>query len=108
MAKKKTMIYLTEGQQWQLRLKAEELGESMAAVIRTAVDEYLVRERPQIDYMAIVGIGEAEPDISERIDEVMDEIADREDVHSETETSALADRPDDEAGGSSRRKKQAG
>lgn len=86
MPKKKTMIYLTEQQRWQLKLHAQEKGESMAGLIRSAVDEFLARERPTVGYEVIAGIGEAEPDdISERVDEVLDEIAAREDVHGEKE-----------------------
>lgn len=87
MPKKKTMIYLTEQQQWQLKQHAQEKGESMAALIRTAVDEFLARERPAVDYMAIVGFIEGEPgdNTSERVDEILAEAAMKEDIHGESE-----------------------
>lgn len=92
MAKKKTMIYLTEKQQWQLKLAAQEKGESVAALIREAVDQYLARERPQVDYMAIVGMFEGEPgeDASERADEILDEYFASVDIHGESEETRQA------------------
>lgn len=95
MAKKKTMIYLTERQQWQLKLHAQETGDSMAGLIRTAVDEFLSRERPRVDYMAIVGMIEGEPgdDASERVDEIIGETMMGADIHGESEENRrLADK----------------
>lgn len=90
--KKKTMIYLTEQQKWQLKLQAQEKGESVAAVIREAVDQYLARERPAVDYMAIVGIIEGEPgdNTSERVDEVLAKAFLEEDIHGESEETGRA------------------
>lgn len=95
MAKKKTMIYLTEKQQWQLKLSAQEKGASVAALIREAVDQYLARERPEVDYMAIVGMFEGEPgeNTSERVDEILDEYFANADIHGESgETKRAAER----------------
>ncbi|MFA5809386.1 MAG: hypothetical protein WC935_03480 [Thermoleophilia bacterium] len=92
MAKKKTMIYLTERQQWQLKQHAQEKGESMAGLIRTAVDEFLARERPVLDYMAIVGMFEGEPgdNASERVDEIIGEAMMEADIHGESEETRKA------------------
>lgn len=78
---KKTMIYLSEEQQLLLKERAREKGVSMAALIREAVDGYLVREKPAVDYMAIVGIAEGAPGdrTSERVDEAMAKIVGDED-----------------------------
>ena len=92
MAKKKTMVYLTERQQWQLKLHAQEKGESMAGLIRTAVDEFLTRERPQVDYTSIVGFIKGEPgdNASERVDEILAEAYMEEDIHGESEETQQA------------------
>lgn len=79
----------------QLKLQAQEKGESVAAVIREAVDQYLARERPEVDYMEIVGLFEgSEPDnTSERVDEVLAEYFDSMDIHGESpETVAAVER----------------
>ncbi len=94
MAKKKTMIYLTERQQWQLKLQAQEKGESMAALIRAAVDQYLARERPQLDYMAIVGMFETKPDnASVRVDEIVGEAVEEDYLRSRKETRKAINPP---------------
>lgn len=73
---KKTMVYLSEEQQLLLKQRARKRGVSMAALIREAVDGFLVREKPEVDYMAIVGMAEGVPgeNVSERVDEVLAEI----------------------------------
>lgn len=73
---KKTMIYLDERQQMLLRQKAKERGVSMAALIRGAVDDFLLREKPQVDYLAIVGMAAGQPGerTSERVDEALAEL----------------------------------
>jgi len=91
MSKKKTMVYLTERQHSQLKRHASETGETMAGLIREAVDEFLARERPAVDYMAIVGMFETEPDnVSERVDEVISDYMADEDIHGESEESRKA------------------
>ena len=67
---KKTMIYLKEQQQLVLRQRAKEKGVSVAALIRDAVDDFIVRERPQVDYLSIVGMaaGVSSERTSERVD----------------------------------------
>lgn len=72
-AMKKTMIYLKEQQQLVLRQRAREKGVSVASLIRDAVDDFIVREKPQVDYLSIVGIaaGVASERTSERVDEAL-------------------------------------
>lgn len=72
-AMKKTMIYLKEQQQLVLRQRAREKGVSVASLIRDAVDDFIVREKPQVDYLLIVGMaaGVAGERTSERVDEAL-------------------------------------
>jgi len=91
MSKKKTMVYLTERQHSQLKRHARETGDTMAGLVREAVDEFLARERPALDYMAIVGMFETEPNnVSERVDEVLAEAALEEDIHGESKETKRA------------------
>ena len=46
MASTRTQIYLTEDQRGRLDELAEREGRSLAALIRAAVDEYLIRSAP--------------------------------------------------------------
>lgn len=66
---KRTMIYLEDNQYAKLSRLAKEKKESVAALIRTAVDSLLKRHGKDIDYMSIVGIAKSEPDrISEEVE----------------------------------------
>lgn len=73
---KKTMVYLTERQRMQLKQKASEKNTSVAELIRSAVDAFLLREKPAVDYMSIVGMAEGVQGehVSEQVDQVLADI----------------------------------
>ena len=71
----RTQIQLTEGQMAELRRLAEARGESLAQLVRTAVDELVARcpdraEQSRARAMAVVGRFESgRSDVSQRHDE---------------------------------------
>jgi Ribbon-helix-helix protein, copG family len=73
----KTTVYLTPELKWRLERAAAERGQSEADVIRAALDEFTVRERPRPTFPLVAG-SEVEPIAPERLDDVLGELLEAE------------------------------